>query len=304
MTNKANLEWLSEYCPSVWSLLNNQAHKQLPPGLLKYLSPLSEEQLDILAEDLPQFHRGYSFSAQPRQRYAEHRAEEGRQKLKTADKYIKVLIDVCGLQAVGDAYRRPLSHVDSVDQLAETLCEITVCAAVSTLSSASPRLKPSSERPERKTSCDVFFQIAGIPVYAEVKRYPDPPLRERGPATKDHLQPIDLYSKLEDVPEQFPEGTVNLLFVFHRPLPSKDPRQTLEQALFGWPEARLGAVSPDAPPRKNDGLFARPEWRNISGCCLCREDEASDFFLRCPAIWKNPRPVASIPPLVCSTLSR
>src|SRR5262245_41792390 len=65
--------WLSENCPHVWSLLNNRARKQLPPGLLEYLSPPSEGQLDkLVPKDLPPL-RGLPGLAHERRQHAEQR---------------------------------------------------------------------------------------------------------------------------------------------------------------------------------------------------------------------------------------
>jgi hypothetical protein len=38
--------WLNANCPHLWSLLNQKACMNIPPGLAEYLSPLSEQQLD------------------------------------------------------------------------------------------------------------------------------------------------------------------------------------------------------------------------------------------------------------------
>jgi hypothetical protein len=91
---------------------------------------------------------------------------------------------------------------------------------------------------------------------------------------------------------------VNLVFVFHR---SFNDRETLEQALFGWAEACLHPGSPQAEPQEEDGLFAREEWLDISGCCLCRVE---GDVLRVIELWENPRAYISIPPPVRSALSR
>ena len=105
MTDEASLRrWVSENSRHVWSLLNSQACRRLPYGFVEYLSPLSEEQLDILAEELPELHRGYILAARHRQRYAQHRAMEGKQHLIKADEYLKGLIEVCGRTAVDHAY--------------------------------------------------------------------------------------------------------------------------------------------------------------------------------------------------------
>jgi hypothetical protein len=90
---------------------------------------------------------------------------------------------------------------------------------------------------------------------------------------------------------------VNLVFVFQRTRGNRG--EILWQALHGWPEVRRHPVSPDAVPQH--GLFARPEWRGISGCCLCTVE---NDCLRCLKIWENPWACASIPPRVHETLER
>jgi hypothetical protein len=300
MVDEASVrDWLSENCPHVWSLLNNRARRQLPPGLLEYLSPPSEEYLDkLVPKDLPPL-PGLPVLAHERRQHAEQRVREGRQHLKEADVYVRRLVEVCGEKAVGDAYRRQLSGVDTEDQLAGLCCEVAFCAAVSALSSTIPCLRPPSSRPGRNTRCDVRLQVAGIPVYAEVKRFPDPWLRGPGaPIGREEWRPTDLYDKLCDVPKQFPEGKMNLVFVFHS---SFNKQETLEQALLGWQEDRLRPSSSEPGPQKEAGLFAREEWRDISGCCLCRIRDSELQFLN---IWENPRAAVSIPPLVHSALSR
>jgi hypothetical protein len=226
---------------------------------------------------------GFPSLAQERQQHAEQSVREGRQHLREANEYVKRLIEGCGRKAVEDAYRKDLSGVATEDQLAECLCEIAFCTAVTALSSTPPRLRPRSHRPERKTHCDVLFEVGGISVYGEVKRYPDPWLRGPGaPAGKEERQPIDLYRKLRKVPEQFPVGTVNLVFVFHS---SFNKQETLGQALLGWQANRLRPASPEPGSPKEAGLFAREEWRDISGCCLCRVTEGELRFLH---LWNNP----------------
>jgi hypothetical protein len=304
MADEASVrDWLEGNCPHVWLLLNSRARRQLPPGFLEYLSPPSEEQLDkILPWNAPPLPPPHPSIAQERQRHAEQRVREGRQHLREADEFVKRLINVCEQKTVEHVYRRDLSGVHTGDQLAEYLCEIAFCAAISALSSTPPRLRPPSGRPGRDTHCDVWFQIAGIPMFAEVKRFPDPWLREPGAKLgREELRPTDLYDKLCDVPKQFPEGTVNLVFVYHASLDPQEGQEVLEQALFGWREDRLRPASPESGPQKEAGLFAHEEWRDISGCCLCRVRDGEVRVLR---IWENPRANVPLPLLVHSALSR
>jgi hypothetical protein len=302
MTSEASIrDWLRGNCPHVWLLLNSRARNKLPPGLLEYLSPPSEEQLDRRAPrhlPLPGFP-----IAQEWQQHAEQEVREGRQHLREADEFVKKLINVCGQTAVEHAYRGDLSGVDTEDKLAELFCEITFCAAVSALSSTRPQLRPPSNRPGRNTHCDIRLQVAGVPVYAEVKRYLDTWLRkEWHPRGKSELGPIDFYRRLQKsrvpVPEQFPEGQVNLVFVFHASFNRHEP---LEQALFGWHEDRPRPAKPDSEPPPEAGLFAREEWQDIAGCCRCRVRGSELQLLN---IWKNPRANVPLPPQVYSALSR
>jgi hypothetical protein len=110
------------------------------------------------------------------------------------------------------------------------------------------------------------------------------------------LQPIDLYSKLRHVPEQFPEGTLNIVFVFHR---SFNDRETLQQALFGWREVLRRPAGSELRSEEDVGLFGREEWRDVAGCCLCRVE---DGVLRYRDMWENPHARTPLPPQVYSAL--
>src|SRR6185295_4642058 len=114
--------WLHANCPHLWSLLNQKARMNIPPGLVEYLSPLSEQQLDCLAKDDLSLSRSYLFGEFHRHEHAQLYADAGRKKLICADKHIKVLLDICGPKVVGDTYRRDLSHVNTETQLSEILC--------------------------------------------------------------------------------------------------------------------------------------------------------------------------------------
>ena len=136
MTNEADLRaWLSTNCPNVWSLLNQQARRVLPCGLVEYLSP---QDIEALAAAFPAFDLDYLYKV------AGDYAEQGRANMAVADRLIQELITACGSKA-DDAYRRDLSGVSTAKQLAELLCEITLYASVSKFSSTlrlRPLLKP------------------------------------------------------------------------------------------------------------------------------------------------------------------
>lgn len=295
--------WLEDNCPNLWSLLNEEARKVLPQGLREYLSPPSALYLDQIREKFPEFDQEYL------DQIAESRAAQGKENLVLADQPIKELIASCGSKTVGDTYRRDLSGVGSEKQLAELLCEITLCVAISKLSTPPPHLRPQSGK---GTYCDVSFQLAGSTVYGEAKRYEDTwfsdldpkrpdkrSLVKASPGTKPQgstrPRAMDLVSKLRDVPRQFPQKTVNLIFIFHSSI--GDSHRYLQQALFGD-----GAFFDD-PANVNltdDGLFATEEWRAISGCCLSRV--LPDSALVCPVIWGNPRAFVPLPAAVRAAL--
>jgi hypothetical protein len=105
-----------------------------------------------------------------------------------------------------------------------------------------------------------------------------------------------LYGKLERVPQQFPEGTVNIVFVFHR---SFNDRETLKQALFGWQEAYVQPAHPEPGAAAELGLFAQEAWQDVSGCSLCRVEESAVRFLK---LWPNPHARVPIPPGIYGVL--
>jgi len=96
---------------------------------------------------------------------------------------------------------------------------------------------------------------------------------------------------LRDVHKQLPDGTLNILFVFH---PSYgESKRYLTQALFGdsnFFKTDSGFVL------ESDGLFFLDDWRNISACCLCRvnQDSNADFIF----FWKNPRADIELPEVI------
>ena len=255
--------WLETNCPEIWSLLNQKARKNLPPGLVKYLSPRSQEEIEQLAATLSELDT--ELSAEQRHELAQSVAQQGQDNLLLADKQIRELIAACESPAVLSAYRKRLSTIGSARQVAEMLCEITLCAAVSKLSAASPCLRPSSGK---GTDCEISFELAGSRIYAEAKRYEDrwfsdldskrfssrsivKSLPVAKPQDTARPRAMDLFKKLRKVPRQFPEGTINLLFVFH---PSAgDSVRYLQQALFG---DNASFEDPTNVTLNNDGLFA------------------------------------------------
>lgn len=272
-------DWLQSQSPTTWSLLNIKAQGALPSGIVEYLSVGDPAEIDA-----------------------------GRAALIAGEGHLRDLITFCGQAPVMAAYRRDLSGVHTANQLAELLCEITLCASLARLSPQKPRLRPPSGR---GTYCDVAVQLAGHDVYCEAKRYEDPWPGIEGPASrsivksapdekpKEAMRPrhMDLQSKLERVPEQFPQGTLNILFVFHRSV--AESAKYVQQSLFG---GSTFSVEPSEVRLQEDGLFATDAWRTVSACYLCRVQ--SDGNLVCPTTWQNPDPLVRLPVGVQGVLDR
>jgi hypothetical protein len=233
--------------------------------------------------------------------------ETGRHNLIAMEKYLTELKNICGLKIVGDTYRKEFSGVDSVNRLAELFCEIALCTSLANLF-GNIKLQPATGK---GTYSDCLFSFCGLDIFAEAKRYDDPwphiekpgddpkndapygrsisqrPLAEK---SSDLARPrsMDLRSKLRDVHRQLPDGTLNILFVFHHSL--AESKRYLAQAFFGdanfFNDERCLVL-------ESDGLFYLNEWHNISACCLASFiPEIGVIF---PSMWKNPRAQLEIP---------
>ncbi len=288
MGSQSELEkWIRSNCPLFWSFLTKKAQTIMPKGLIEYANLGTASEI-----------------------------ETGRNNLIAIEKYLTVLKKFCGLKAVGDAYRREFSGVDSVNRLAELFCEITLCTALATLS-GNIKLHPATGK---GTYSDCLFSFCGLNIFAEAKRYEDPwphieepgdgpendapygrsisqrPLAER---SSDLARPrsMDLRSKLRDVHRQLPDGTLNVLFVFHRSL--AESKRYLTQAFFG--DANF-FNDEESLVLKSDGLFYLNEWRNISMCCLARF--IPEIGVTFPSMWKNPRAQLEMPASVSEAIER
>jgi hypothetical protein len=104
--------------------------------------------------------------------------------------------------------------------------------------------KPTLGKGQKK--CDGCFEVAGSTVYLEAKRYEDPWPSLTGSTPRSIAEkPEDkavgatrprsmvLFSKLraESIPDKFPVGTVNLLFLFHPSL--GETQRYVQSALYG-----------------------------------------------------------------------
>lgn len=250
--------------PHLWSLLNRAARQRLPRGLDEYLSG--------------------------------QWAENGAAHLDHADAAIAGLSSKVGHAKVGDAYRRHLSGVDSEMQLAELLCEISVCWALSRVAT-SVVLRPPIPGQERRP--DVKAVISGSEVCGEVKRYDDPGpqgcrslVRTRADEptpTAARPRMMDLLAKLADVPSQFPADSVTVLFIFHRSYASS--QHYIQQALFGDEEFFSDPAC--ATVSRNDALFAREDWKKVSAVAYVTVTPGGQ--LQCKELWRNPSPAVTLP---------
>jgi len=258
-------------CPNLRSILNQKAQRNLPQGLKDFLSG--------------------------------ENAEIGELHLRNVDKRIGYLFKRISKKEVADHYRRDLSGIDSENKLSELFCEITLASALSRISSEKPVLRPKNNIGK---SCDVKVKIAEVDVYGESKRLEDPgpcgkrsiaksPPRQK-PSNSHRPRSMDIHSKLKDASRQFPQDTINIIFLFH---PSYgNSIAYIRQALFG------GAFFQDENEiqLENDGLFADDEWRNISGCAYTRISEGGKLFI--VKLWQNPRTINQIPEKVIYKLKR
>lgn len=280
-------EYIRSNCPLLWSLLSKKAQTNMPEGLIEYGSVGTASEI-----------------------------EAGRNNLIAIEKYLTELKNICGMKTVGDTYRKDLSGVDSVNRLAELFCEIALCTSLATLS-GNIKLHPPTGK---GTYSDCLFSFCGLDIFAEAKRYDDPwphieklgddpkndapyrrsisqrPLAEK-PSDLARPRSMDIRSKLRDVHRQLPDGTLNILFVFHHSL--AESKRYLAQAFFG--DANF-FNDDKSLVLESDGLFSLNEWRNISACCLASFiPEIGVIF---PSMWKNPRAQLEIPGSVLDAIEK
>jgi hypothetical protein len=222
-------------------------------------------------------------------------AAKGEEHLDNIESLAAEIILILGPKMVGDAYRRDLSAFTTEQQLAEFACELSVCTALSRIATRTtlrPPIKDQQKRPDAKV------EISGREVFVEVKRYSDdgPGPDGRTIALSKELNPsvkpskprmMALVSKLESVPDQLPDGAVNLLFVFH---PGYGENQKyIQQALFGE-DAFFD--DPDTVALGDQSLFAEDAWRKVSAVAYVR---VADGVLHCHELWPNPRASVVLP---------
>jgi len=262
--NECDLKvWIEENCPQFYGILNAKARKELPNGLVEYL---------------------------------ESNPEIRRDQLSSIEKYLVYLVNICGLKMVANNYRRDLSSVNSENQVSELFCEIALCASIGEYSQ-NLELRPTTGK---GTHSDCVFNMIGLNIYGEVKRYADPSHNNRSiyrapfcNKPKDSARPrsMDIRSKLHNVHRQFPDGTLNILFVFHTSY--GDTEKYFIQALFG--DSNFYQTDSNYT-LEDDGLFSIYEWQNISACCLSRVN--SDSKVDFPFLWKNPHASTELPETV------
>jgi hypothetical protein len=260
--------WLKKSCPSLWSIMNEKAQNRLPEGIWKFIGEGDEDDI-----------------------------EAGKQHLQVLEKHVGALIGYCGFKKVGVTDRRDLSEASDEKRLAELSCEICLCASLGGLSSRLELRPPSGNG----KFCDVRFDLQGIEMFGEAKRYEDTWLSGSGPRSRaiakaptgqePHASArprfMDLQSKLKGVPSQFPKGASNVLFIFHSGSPRD--RDYIQQALFGQSnfrteqgEARLAS----------DGLFASGDWGHVSTCALVRLYPNGRVV--CLSLWNNPNAIVQL----------
>lgn len=262
--------YLKRNCPNIWSIFNQRARRCPPKGFQEFLSGEG--------------------------------AENGKVWLQSADKRICQLIQKTSETQVGDTYRRDISGAESENKLAEIFCEITLADSLGSISSDILLLRPKNET---GTECDVKVVINGFELFGDSKRLEDnwlggkrsiaksPP--ESKPTDANRPRAMDLFSKLKDTPRQFPNGTLNVIFLFHPSI--WNSQMYIRQALFGE-KTSFDKSSP--PPLYDDGLYSLLEWQKISACVYSRMNE--DGTLSIVNLWSNPNAAICIPDNVIKKL--
>jgi hypothetical protein len=202
--------------------------------------------------------------------------DAGRCNLKAIEHTLSALLDHWTYKTVVDAYRRDLSGIGTATQLAELLCEIALCASIENLSETL-QLRPATGK---GTHSDFLAKINAYELYGESKRYEDPwpcsanphepvipkvpykrsitqKFTEQRPTDSACPRSMDLRNKLQNVPRQFPDQTLNILFVFHRSFVGES-RSYMTQTLLG--DANFFSAE-NTCALESDGLFAIEEWR-------------------------------------------
>lgn len=286
--------WLEGNCPTLFSMMKGKPERVVPPGLLHYLSPRTrgdegEGGLDVTGT-------GY---------------------LRFAEEALEIIKNLAGPEELKKLGKR-LASVGKEDELVQLLCETSVCAALARLAEpGSLVLEPQTLKGRR---CDVKLRLGQTELWGEVKRYsdtwPSNPDREqpaRALSVQGHREAPEgarparsraeaLRSKLDGkpgeakgVPDQLPEGTLNVLFLFEdawSPLPHVRAAFLGDEFYFRDPDPEEEAPAPD-------GLFARDRWTKISACCWVTARAATATNQR---IWLNPRAECPVPAEVAARL--
>jgi hypothetical protein len=221
-----------------------------------------------------------------------------------ADGDVERLIGSCGAKDVGDAYRAALSGCATEAQVAELVCELMVAASLGTRTQAMT-LRPATGR--GKTRSDFATNVAGVRFWGEVKRFDDryfyendgdvprmrslarTPAGEPVPAETARPRTMDLASKLDRVPAQFPDSRATVLFVFDDSFGDSD--RYLQGALFG--DAAQWVAIDALPVPVAPALFAREAWRVVSACCLAHWVPEYGFCIA--PWWSNPGAAVPLP---------
>lgn len=275
LTKEEITQFLRKSCPNIWSTLNREARHNPSKGFQEFLSGNTCKR------------------------------EWGEHFLQIMDNKITQLIQNTSQRLIGDKYRRDLSGANSEKKLAELFCEISLVESLTKISLEAPLLRP---RNESGTECDVKVVIEGVDLYADSKRLVDrwkggrrsiaksPP--EYKPTDCDRPRSMDLYSKLKDVPRQFPNNTINVVFLFHpsKYIPGENQRY-IEQALLG--ENSLSSESYQMTMCE-DGLYSLPEWKKISACCYSYIDYNGTLSII--NTWKNPNAAICISDIIIHKL--
>lgn len=268
------ISWISNNCPLIWSILNEQAKKSLPDGITEFLNSGSECEIHT-----------------------------GRFLFLEIEKNVNQLSQKIIFSEISDKYRRDLSSVSTEQQLSELFAEIAVCSTISKIAD-NISLKPKTQDGK---STDFRAFISNNEIVGEVKRYEDNWLIKKKSSSQNIIKGrsiissedesikqktiipryIELFNKIKEVNKQLSANAINLIFLFHSSI--GETEGYLKQVLFG--ENNFFLPSKEIVLETNS-LYSKKEWNNVSALFLCKFGNSGfvDFY----EVFINPNAITTL----------
>ena len=268
-------KWIYQNCPHIWQLLNEKAMKNTPDGLAEYCGGGSCIEI-----------------------------QNGRNHAKSIDIALSNLIDICGTKETHDKFSKDLSNINQLKQVSELFCEIRLCDYLGSKFNKL-KLRPPTGKGSHS---DCRFEVDSHIVFGEIKRFEDTGPTQNGrsifptdpqfrSASSSRPRAMDLRSKLHEVYKQFPDESINILFIFHRSIGLT--LNYLIQTLWG---SGNFFNDEDNYILTADGLFSNSAWKIISACIWVKitEEDVINFN----KIWKNPNATNPISEIIANRFDR